>query len=103
MGGPEPAYRSDMGHHARPDRDASELAALTAWLGASCSPDEQATLRERIAVHEHPLQDLAPAERTEAVVDALLRDATTNLTLAATLHRLQRRGVDRRQDRAALN
>lgn len=101
--GPAPAYHSDMDRHDRPSREAPELTTLTAWLATSCSPEEQATLRDRIAVHEQRLQDLAPAARTEGVVDALLRDATTNPILASVLHGLQRRGVARRQRHAQDN
>lgn len=92
-----------MDHNQRRDPNAAETAGLAAWLVTSCSPAEQATLRERIAVHEQRLHGLAPEARSEAVVDALLHDATTNLILAGALDRLQRRGVERRQERASLN
>ena len=92
-----------MNHRVQPDPNGTDRAALVTWLQAACSPEEQATLRNRIAVHEQRLQDLSPAARNEAVVDALLRDAMTNPTLAGALQRLQRRSVDRHQQRALRN
>lgn len=92
-----------MHHDQPPDPGPVEDAGLTTWLVTSCSLAELATLRERMAVHERRLQHLAPAVRNEAIVEALLSDATHNPILAGALHRLQHRGVKRRQDRAALN
>lgn len=76
---------------------------MDTWLHTSCSPEEQAALRNRIAIHEQRLQNLAPDARNEAVVDALLRDARTSPTVASALQTMQRHGIERRQDRAALN
>lgn len=92
-----------MADHQQSDRDAPAADDLTTWLSARCSRGEQATLRERIAFHDQRLQDIAPAARAEAVVDALLHDAKSNLVLDTVLRRLQARGIERLQDRAVLN
>ena len=93
---------SVLGAHTAMDQP-SEQTALIARLQSCCSSAEWAALRARIFVHEQRLQGLAPAARNEAVVDALICDATTNPALAVVLERMGRQAGERRKARGPLN